>query len=245
MTREPSASTRFRAEINRLAEEYRPTRHPFFARLTAMPQERLTSAVLSELHLRYQAAMHATRVMVYLLSHLDSPPLRSRKLQIYIDDDGLVGGDTHHYQFSRAFTGIGAPLCLEDKQFGELDEFVGKLDPSTVGFVSLVSLLYRRSLGPWCVVEIVSDDWMRGLADGLTAHFPSIRAEPYFADCFAHAVEERHGQEAVEITSLVLDWRPELLGHIVEDARTMARALYRLWGTLDEVLDPPGVDVAR
>ena len=160
MTREPSASARFHVEIDRLAEEYRPTHYPFFARLAAMPQEWLTSAVLSELH------------------------LRSHKLQIYIDDDGLVGGDTHHHQLSRAFTGIGAPLRLEDEQFGELDELV-------------------------------------------------------------HAVEERHGREAVEITSLVLDRRPELLGHTVEDARTMVRALYRLWGTLDEILDPPGVDVAR
>jgi hypothetical protein len=160
MTREPSASARFHVEIDRLAEEYRPTRYPFFARLAAMPQEWLTSAVLSELH------------------------LRSHKLQIYIDDDGLVGGDTHHHQLSRAFTGIGAPLRLEDEQFGELDELV-------------------------------------------------------------HAVEERHGREAVEVTFLVLDRRPELLGHTVEDARTMARALYRLWGTLDEVLDPPGADVAR
>jgi hypothetical protein len=161
MTREPSASARFHVEIDRLAEECRPTRHPsFFARLAVMPQERLTSAVLSELH------------------------LRSHKLQIYIDDDGLVGGDTHHHQLSRAFTGIGAPLRLEDEQFGELDELV-------------------------------------------------------------HAVEERHGREAVEITSLVLDRRPELLGHTVEDARTMARALYRLWGTLDEILDPPGMDVTR
>jgi hypothetical protein len=159
MTREPSASARFHVEIDRLAEEYRPTRHPFFARLAVMPQERLTSAVLSELH------------------------LRSHKLQIYIDD-GLVGGDTHHHQLSRAFTGISAPLHLEDEQFGELDELV-------------------------------------------------------------HAVEERRGREAVEITSLVLDRRPELLGHTVENARTMARALYRLWGTLDEILDPPGADVAR
>jgi hypothetical protein len=160
MTREPSASAHFHVEIDRLAEEYRPTRHLFFARLAVMPQERLTPAVLSELH------------------------LRSHKLQIYIDDDGLVGGDTHHHQLSRAFTGIGAPLRLEDEQFGELDELV-------------------------------------------------------------HAIEERHGREAVEVTFLVLDRRPELLGHTVEDARTMARALYRLWGTLDEILDPPGTDVAR
>jgi hypothetical protein len=90
MTREPSASARFHLEIDRLA---------------AMPQERLTSAVLSELH------------------------LRSHKPQIYIDDDGLVGGDTHHHQLSRAFTGIGAPLRLERalyRLWGTLDEV---LDP--------------------------------------------------------------------------------------------------------------------
>ena len=54
--------------------------------------------------------MHATRAAVYYMPHLDNPAMRKRKLQIFIDDDGLPGGDTHHYQLTRAFQNIGADV---------------------------------------------------------------------------------------------------------------------------------------
>ena len=86
---------------------------PFF-RTPGLPcPARLASdpCVLGQIHLLYQSAMHATRAAVYYLPHLDRPALRKRKLQIFIDDDGLADGDTHHYQLTRAFLSIGAD-CL-------------------------------------------------------------------------------------------------------------------------------------
>src|SRR5208282_3272034 len=130
-------------------------------------------------------AMHATRAAVYYLPHLDSPALRKRKLQIFIDDDGLAGGDTHHYQLTRAFRNIGAKLVLDDEAFGDADELCQHLDPGTARFVHLAKTLYARSLGSWCAVEVMSDDWMRALANALAVHFPEIVYEPYFAECFA------------------------------------------------------------
>jgi hypothetical protein len=74
----------FPVAMSRLAEQHRPSRMPFFRNL----------ATLDHAAAGDQAAMHATRAAVYYLPHLDSPALRKRKLQIFIDDDGLPGGDT-------------------------------------------------------------------------------------------------------------------------------------------------------
>src|SRR5437016_9204615 len=148
--------------------------------------------------------MHATRAAVYYLPHLDSPALRQRKLQIYIDDDGLAGGDTHHYQLSRAFRNLGAEILLDDEEFGAPEELCAYLDSETAHFVRLAQKLYSRSLGPWCAVEVMSDDWMRALAEGFAVHFPRIVDEPYFADCSSQHVEERHADEALTVTERVL-----------------------------------------
>lgn len=78
--------------------------------------------MLGNLYIRYQAACHATRVMVYCVPHLDSPALRVRKLRIISDDDSLKDGDTHHYQLSRAFSNMGAELLIADEDFGSLDD---------------------------------------------------------------------------------------------------------------------------
>ena len=76
-----------------MLEEHRPSRMPFFDRLANLPSAVVTDSLfLGEIHLVYQSAMHATRAAVYLLPHLDAPGLRKRKLQIFIDDDGLPGG---------------------------------------------------------------------------------------------------------------------------------------------------------
>jgi len=155
--------------------------------------------------------------------------LRKRKLQIYIDDDGLPGGDTHHYQLARAFRSIGANLPLGDDEFGELDELCRHLDPATANFVQLTKTLYSRSLGAWCVVEYMSDDWMRALAEALSVHHPDIVAQPYFAECFAGHVEERHAAEALEVTRIVLRSRPYLMRQTLRDAETMAGALDGVW----------------
>jgi hypothetical protein len=196
--------------------------------------------------------MHATRAAVYLLPHLDSPAMRKRKLKIFIDDDGLPGGDTHHYQLTRAFQNMGARCLLTDEEFGGAAELCHHLDAETAKFVQLAATLYARSLGPWCVVEVMSDSWLRALADALSAHFPDVHQEPYFHDCFSQGVEERHADESLEVTGLVLRARPELYSETVLDARLMAEALDGVWRRLDVIvklaeqrLRPPTVRANR
>lgn len=227
----------FRVCMAEIAAAHPPSRHRFFGHLERIDGATLCSpAVLGELYTRYQAGMHATRAMVYHLPHLDTPALRRRKLQIFIDDDGLPGGDTHHHQLGRAFAEAGAAPRLGDDDFTEMGPLATRLDPATARFVQEVELLYPRSLGAWCMVEILSDDWMRAFAHGLSRHLPALPQQPYFADCFTHGVEERHAAESLAVTELVLLRRPELLERTVEDAARMARALDHLWEGLDTLL---------
>jgi hypothetical protein len=228
----------FPAIIDTIAASHRPSDRPFFQQLGSLPASVARDPkLLGELYLVYQAAMHATRAAVYYMPHLDNPAMRKRKLQIFIDDDGLPGGDTHHYQLTRAFRNLGADCPIGDEDFGDADELVGHLDDATAKFVRLAKTLYARSLGPWCIVETMSDDWMRALADGLSKHFPAIVKEPYFADCFSQGVEERHAEEAIAVTQMVLEKRPELLGQTVEDAKAMADALDGVWVAMNEIVN--------
>lgn len=236
-TPEGPSVAEFPALIASIAAAHKPSEKSFFQRLKALPPTIAADPhMLGELYLIYQATMHATRAAVYYLPHLDSPAMRKRKLQIFIDDDGLPGGDTHHYQLTRAFKNMGAICPIGDEDFGDADELVGHLDPATAEFVKLAKTLYSRSLGPWCIVETMSDDWMRALADALSPHFPSVTTEPYFADCFSQGVEERHAEEAIAVTQSVLERRPELLAQTVEDARTMAKALDDVWVVMDQIV---------
>src|SRR5712671_4229938 len=146
---EPDAVDGFQSAMMTLLDKHRPSRMPFFRRLAQLPTPIASDPqFLGEIHLIYQAAMHATRAAVYYLPHLDSPALRQRKLQIFNDDDGLPGGDTHHYQLSRAFRNIGASLLLDDEEFGAPEELCHHLDAETAHFVRLAQKLYSRSLGP-------------------------------------------------------------------------------------------------
>jgi hypothetical protein len=231
------SAAQFPAEIAAIAAQHRPSRMPFFKNLATLPLAAARNPILlGRIHLVYQAAMHATRAAVYYLPHLDSPALRKRKLQIFIDDDGLPGGDTHHYQLTRAFRNIGARLVLEDEEFGDAEELCRHLDPQTARFVQLAQSLYARSLGAWCIVEVMSDDWMRALADALAVHFPRIVAEPYFHECFEHGVEERHAEESMSVTQMILRARPALVADTLCDARLMAQALDDVWTRLDEIV---------
>ena len=109
----------FPTVIRGFLKEYRPSRMPFFRHLANLPFPVASDPrLLGQIHLIYQSAMHATRAAVYYLPHLNSPALRKRKLRILIDDDGLPGGDTHHYQLTRAFLNIGAQSLLADEEFG-------------------------------------------------------------------------------------------------------------------------------
>jgi hypothetical protein len=231
------AAAHFPAEIAAIAAQHRPSRMPFFKSLAALPRDIARNpALLGHIHLVYQAAMHATRAAVYYLPHLNSPALRKRKLQIFIDDDGLPGGDTHHYQLTRVFRNIGAELVLQDEEFGDAEGLCRHLDPQTARFVQLAQSLYARSLGAWCIVEVMSDDWMRALADALAVHFPRIVAEPYFHECFEHGVEERHAEESMAVTQMILRARPALVADTLRDARLMAHALDGVWSRLDEIV---------
>ena len=219
-----------------MLEGHRPSRMPFFKRLAAMPRPAVSDpSFLGQMHLIYQSAMHATRAAVYYLPHLDSPALRKRKLQILVDDDGLPGGDTHHYQLTRAFRNIGARCVLEDEEFGDPEQLCRHIDGEAARFVRLASRLYARSLGPWCAVETMSVDWMGALAEALSVHFPQFKHEPYFEECFSHKVEERHAAEAIEVTQLILSARPALLVATLRDAKTIARALDGVWTQLDRI----------
>jgi pyrroloquinoline quinone (PQQ) biosynthesis protein C len=228
---------RFLDSVMMIAARHQPSQKPLFRRLAALPRPAAHNpAMLGQIYLIYQAAMHATRAAVYFMPHLDSPALRKRKLQIYVDDDGLPGGDTHHYQLARAFRSIGAEMPLGDEEFGDAEELCAHLDADTARFVRLAKSLYSRSLGPWCIVETLSDDWMRALAEALAVHHPHFPAEPYFAECFAQGVEERHAAEALEVTQLVLRQRPHLLKQTLQDAEAMAEALDAVWDRLDAVV---------
>jgi len=228
---------KFPDTMTALLEAHRPSRMPFFGHLAAMRRAAASDpAFLGQIHLVYQSAMHATRAAVYYVPHLDSPVLRKRKLQIFVDDDGLPGGDTHHYQLTRAFRNIGAECVLEDEEFGDPDELCRYLEGETAHFVRIARTLYSRSLGPWCAVEVMSIDWMRALAEALSVHFPQFEHEPYFEDCFSQMVEERHAAEALEVTQKVLRARPELLAETLRDAKTMAEALDGVWTHLDRIV---------
>ena len=210
------AGARFIAAIRQIAQDHDPSKSAFFQYLRDLPDEVAGDPeLLGQIHLVYQSAMHATRAAVYYLPHLDSPEMRKRKLRIFIDDDGLPGGDTHHYQLTRAFSHIGAKLLLDDEDFGEPSELCRYLDPETSKFVQLATTLYARSLG---------------------AHFPGMPAEPYFADCFSHGVEERHADESLEVTATVLRARPELYYETVLDAKLMAEALDGVWRRLNMIV---------
>lgn len=233
----PSLIDTFGESISALFEEHRPSRMSFFGRFAALPREVATDpSLLGQIHLNYQSAMHATRAAVYYLPHLESPALRKRKLQIFIDDDGLPGGDTHHYQLTKAFVSIGAKCLINDEEFGNPEELSQHLEAETARFVRLVPKLYSRSLGPWCAIEVMSVDWMRALAECISVHFPKFRHQAYFEECFLHEVEERHAAEALDVTQLVLRERPELLCATLRDAKMIVKALDGVWTHLDRIV---------
>src|SRR5690348_4570225 len=92
---QPDTIDEFRSAIKACVEQHRPSRMPFFRNLATLDYAVASDpSFLGQIHLIYQSAMHATRAAVYYLPHLDSPALRKRKLQIFVDDDGLPGGDT-------------------------------------------------------------------------------------------------------------------------------------------------------
>jgi hypothetical protein len=233
----PNVEQIFQDVLDELYQTHLPSKHPFFSHLALLSPEQLRSPdLLGEIYLRYQSACHATRVMVYFLPHLNSPALRERKLRIISDDDSWQNGGIHHYQLSQAFANLGAKLTILDEEFGSLDELQKYLDPTTANFVSLVQNIYPQSLGPFCVVEMFAYDWMQALMNALAHCFPFIKQEPYFTECFDQGIEKRHAQEAIELTSIILNKSPQLLTPTIEGANMMAIALDQFWSGLDNLL---------
>ena len=232
----------FCERIASLRNEHLPSRHPFFAELANCPTERLLSpGILDELYRRYQAAMHASRSMGYFLPHLDVVSLRVRKLHILAEDDGIEGGDTHHYQLRRTWTTLlGRPPVYEDHEFGDLDSLKIAVDSSTASFISLVQEHYPRSLGPWVMVEGLAHNWIGALLNGLTPHFPRVGETAYFTENYFNGIELNHAKEAMEMTLLVLDRRPALLEETLAGAERMAEGLDALWSGLQAILSPIG-----
>ena len=83
---------------------------------------------------------------------------------------------------------------------------------------------------------MLSVDWMRALAEALSVHFPQFIRQPYFEDCFSQRVEERHAEEALAVTQMVLRQRPGLLGETMRDAKMMAEALDGVWNHLNRIV---------
>ncbi len=230
-----SKTLKVKESIQMLVKENLTSKHPFFSNLSRSPYELISSSqVLGQLYLRYQAGMHASRVMIYFLPNLNSPELRKKKLTFYIDDDGQPGGNNHHYQLKQVFENLGAAIPISDEEFSDLDELKLLLDCKGTEFVSLLQRLYPRSLGAWCVVEMLASDWMHAFYNSLYEHFPSISKEPYFEECFSNNVEERHGEQALDTTLLVLEKKPELSESMLIDAREMAKGLSYLWDSLND-----------
>jgi hypothetical protein len=132
----------------------------------------------------------------------------------------------------RAFVNLGArvdcaPEFGDNKRLASALLWRGYVKTST--FVRLVEELYPRSLGPWCVIEALSFDWMTGLCEGLTVHFPGIQAEPYFAECFDNEVEEKHASVSLEITEQIIAERALLVPEVIASAKWFATQLNGVW----------------
>lgn len=221
-----------------LIGKYRSSRHPFFARLANYPSQKLRDGMLlDDLYARYQAAMHATRVMLYFIPHLDNVDLRIVKLRILTDEDGAADGDTHQFQLRRTWEFmLGRPPRITDAEFGELDELKGKLDTATASFVELTKEIYPLSLGPWLIIEGLAHDWIGALLQGLTPHFPGIEATDYFRENYTNCLEERHASESLDVTVKVLHKRPDLLEETVNGAQRMGEGLDAFWSGLENLL---------
>lgn len=231
----------FNSNIYSIAQEYLPSKHKFFDNLKHHGSNLANSPeLLGKFYHYYQSAMHATRVMVYYIPGLDSPELRKRKLSIFIDDDGLKNGDTHHHQLFRAFQRMGTKFIFPEEIYGSLNQVVETLDTENMrSLIRSVQRLYPESLGAWCIVEFISNDWMNALCNGLTKFFPQLSKEQYFHDCFKEHVEERHGAEALELALNSITNNKYYKDVMLIHAREMAKNLNLLWDSLDNVICNP------
>jgi hypothetical protein len=212
-------------------DEFRPSRHKFFPMLKGASESLIRSPeFLDSLYVRYQAAMHATRVMVYFLPFLDEIEFRTRKCEIIAEDDNLPGGDTHHEQLRRTWTTLlGRKPSAADSYFGSLDVLAKALDQETGRFVEFVYREYPKTLGPWVMVEGLAHNWIEALCDSLTPHFPNIANTDYFVGNLTSGVELEHADVALVLFEQVIARNPQIVEASVEAAIETGSQLNRFW----------------
>ena len=215
----PDLGGRFIATIHQIAVEHEPARAPFFIRLReARGSVVQAPELLGQIHLVYQAAMHAIHAAAETLPHL--PPQVG------------AGGQESLDQLTRLFRDMGAALRVDDDLFRSPSRLCSHLDPDTEKFLRLTATLYARSLGPWCVMEVMSGNWSRALIGALGVHMPGRM----IAWSEAEDARERRAARALAMTAEVLRRRPELYSETILDARLMAEALDRVWQRLDTIV---------
>jgi len=229
----------FRALMNGLFHQYKPTNHAFFINLK---ETNNTAAVrdplfISELYKRYQAAMHATRAAVWYSPNLETPRLRQRKAAIIVDDDTVDGEKTHHRQCENLFRWMGADPIQDENLFGDLGTLRTLLDDDTYAFCERAYQLYVKSTGAWAIFEVLSDNWQSALYNSLSPHFDEgLRQQQYFDEISFGHIEILHMLETVSLTEDVLHRKPELLQETIDDAIEMAMWTYKLWDNFDGLL---------
>lgn len=233
------ASLCFANAVDELLRKHHPANHPFFRKLRKRGREAVANiAFLDGLYLRYQSAMHATRVMVYFLPHLDAVDLRMTKLHILADDDGLAERDNHQYQLRRTWEYLmRQPPSLADTALAGLEELKTSVDPFTANFIAATQSLYPRSLGPFVIVESLADEWIGALLDALGPHCPGLDRTAYFRDNLFRGVEVEHRNEARRLASAVFDRWPEHEPEAEVGASQMAIALDDLWHGCELLLE--------
>ena len=97
-------------------------------------------------------------------------------------------------------------------------------------------MLYSRSLGPWCVVEVMSVDWMRALADSLSVHFPNSSMSRTLKNVFPRWSKNAMRRSRFRSRKIVLRTRPALLPETLNNAKIMAEALDGVWTHLDRIV---------
>lgn len=233
--------TRLQAEISALWLKYMPSERGFFRKLGLPGRQLALFHCLDDLYTRYQAAMHATRVMAYHLPHLDSIDLRMAKIRLLADDDMANDGDSHHRQLRRTWRFmLGRDPTMGEEDFGELEHLAPRLDHATARFVLDVQRLYPETLGPWLMIEGLAHDWIGALMTGLREHFPGVERTDYFLENFSSCVEVRHAEEALATVENVVSRRPELIDETVRGADHMGASLDVLWQGMEELIENAG-----
>lgn len=231
--------TEFRTLMNRLFVEYKPSNHAFWTHLKdpASRQAVQDPEFLSQLYIRYQAAMHATRASVWFTPNLDTPRLRQRKAAIIVDDDTVDGDETHHAMLEKLFVFLGADPIPHETRFGDLDTLKEFLDEDTYAFCAAAWRLYVQSTGAWSIFEVLSDNWQSSLYDSLAPHFSTeLKDQVYFEEISFGQIEILHMLETVSLTEDVLHRKPHLLQGTMDDAVEMCEWTLKLWDNFDSLL---------